>query len=135
MNARAGLEIREPEAAATMTADRPASPKVDEAAEAKRGEREGRRWAIYQATAVQLSVLAAMAEEYEPANDLTGAPVRFLDFWLALTIGDVYGQEFMDARSYRSIFPKPAPPHSPTYLRGFVRAAAAAWREVAEQVG
>lgn len=99
-----------------------------DAADTECGARAGRRWAIYKATAVQLSVLAAMAEEYDTAEYTVEDPALFLDFCLALTIGDVYGQEFMDARSYRSIFPKPAPPHTPAFLRAFLREAVAVWQ-------
>ena len=106
----------------------PASPTVDIAAEAKRGERDGRRWAMFSATAPQLSALAAMARVHASAEDTSGNPGNFLDVWLALTIGDIYGQEFVDVRSYRSIFPRAAL-HSTAYLGAFVRAAAAVWRE------
>ena len=133
MKAQELLENQGTSEAATMTTDKPESPKVDESVEAMSGEREGRRWAIYQATAIQLSVLAAIVEEYEAAKETAENPALFLDFWLALTIGDVYGREFVDTRSYRSVFPKAAL-HSTAYVGAFVRAAAEVWRDCQAEI-
>lgn len=134
MNAKAGLETMEPNEAACKTAHQSESPTVDEAAEARKGAADGRHWAQCQATAHQLSVLAAMAESYEPANDVTGNPVSFLNCWLAMSVGGIYGQDIVDCDHYRDMLCSPARKYSNSYLRAFVRAAAEVWRECQAEI-
>ena len=105
----------------------------DDAAKAKAGERDGRHWALFKATAPQLSVLAAMAPEYAMLDDDADDTATTLDDWLMVNVAGVYDLE--DLRGYRRIFRSPGRQYSKPYLHGFVRAAARIWEEVVEQVG
>ena len=104
----------------------------DDAAEAKAGERDGRHWALFKATAPQLSVLAAMAAEYATLDDDADDTAESLDDWLMVNVAGVYDLE--DLRGYRRIFRTPSRQYSKPYLHGFVRAAAATWKECLEPI-
>ena len=104
----------------------------DDAAEANAGERDGRRWALFKATAPQLSVLTAMATEYATADRKLENPAEFLEFCVIDGVAAVYGEELM--KGYRFLFRSPGRKYTDAYLKGFFRAAADVWRLCLEPI-
>ena len=104
----------------------------DDAAEAKTGERDGRHWALFKATAPQLSVLAVSEKDFTTAYDDLGDPAMEIDESLKFNVAGVYDLE--DMRGYRRVFSSKGRKYSMPYLKGFVRAAAATWKECLEPI-
>ena len=104
----------------------------DDEAEAKAGERDGRQWALFKATAPQLSVLAAMATEYATADRKLENPAEFLEFCVIDGVASVYGEELM--KEYRFLFRSPGRKYTDAYLKGFFHAAADVWRLCMEPI-
>ena len=105
---------------------------TDDAAEAKAGERDGRRWALFKATAPQLSVLAVSEKDFTSAYDDLDDPAMEIDESLKFNVAGVYDLE--DMRGYRRVFSSKGRKYSMPYLKGFVRAAAATWKECLEPI-
>lgn len=105
---------------------------VEDAAEAKAGERDGRRWALFKATALQLSVLAVSEKDFTSAYDDLDDPAMEIDESLKFNVAGVYDLE--DMRGYRRVFSSKGRKYSMPYLKGFVRAAAATWKECLEPI-
>lgn len=104
----------------------------DDSAEAKTGERDGRQWALFKATAPQLSVLAAMAAEYATVDRKLENPAEFLEFCVIDGVAAVYGEELM--KGYRFLFRSPGRKYTDAYLKGFFHAAADVWRLCLEPI-
>ena len=102
--------------------------------EIQHGERDGRLFAMFRRLPSSCRCWRPWFRYTRRTMRTTGDPVRFLAFWLALTIGAVNGQKYLDSRSYRSKFLKPAPPRSLAHLRAFGRAVAAVWRECQAEI-
>ena len=101
-------------------------PAVTTDVDAERGSREGRRWALCRATVPQLAVLASLAAEYEAEEVDSDDPTRELSGWLAVNLAGVYGAE---VEGTKPLFPPNGPRHSSAFLKAFVRAATATWKE------
>ena len=104
----------------------------DDEAEARCGERDGRRWALFKATAPQLSVLAVSEKDFTTAYDDLDDPAMEIDESLKFNVAGVYDLE--DMRGYRRVFGSKGRKYSMPYLKGFVRAAAATWKECLEPI-
>ena len=104
----------------------------DDAAEAKAGERDGRHWALFKATAPQLSVLAVSEKDFTTAYDDLDDPAMGIDESLKFNVAGVYDLE--DMRGYRRVFGSKGRKYSMPYLKGFVKAAAATWKECLEPI-
>ena len=105
---------------------------TEDAAEAKAGERDGRHWALFKATAAQLSVLAVSEKDFTTAYDDLDDPAMEIDESLKFNVAGVYDIE--DMRGYRRVFSSKGRKYSMPYLKGFVRAAAATWKECLEPI-
>ena len=105
--------------------------KVTDAADSQCGERDGRRWALRKATVPELSMLAALAPEYEVMDDDSEDPARFLNGWVGANVAGAFGA---DVKGGRAIIKIEASKCSKEYVQHFVRAAAQAWRECLEQL-
>ena len=104
----------------------------DDAAEVQCGERDGRRWALFKATAPQLSVLAVSEKDFSTAYDDLDDPAMEIDESLKFNVAGVY--ELEDMRGYRRVFGSKGRKYSMPYLKGFVKAAAATWKECLEPI-
>lgn len=100
---------------------------VDDSDEAKIGEQEGRHWALFNATAPQMSVLAAMVAKTETLDDVSEDTVEMLDRWLMVNLVGVY--ELENIRGYPGIFRMLGGQYAKRYLHSFVRAAEEAWQK------
>ena len=100
--------------------------------DAERGSREGRRRALCRATVPQLAVLASLAAEYEAEEVDSDDPTREFSSWVGANMVGVYREEIEDLAP---LFPPNGPRHSTAFLKAFVRAPAATWKEVVEQIG
>lgn len=102
---------------------------TDDAAEAKAGERDGRHWAIYKATAPQLAIMAAQAAEVPSWRDRDGETADFLNFSIAVNVGGWFGSEFVEDRAYRNVLQARDLNRSRAYVLGFIRGAVEVWQE------
>ena len=101
----------------------------DDATEVRCGERDGRRWAIYKATAPQLAIMAAQAAEVQTWRDRDGETAGFLNFSIAVNVGGWFGSEFVEDRAYRNVLQARDLNRPRAYVIGFVRGAVEVWQE------
>ena len=105
---------------------------VDDAAEAKRGEREGLHWAMCTATAPQLSLFAAVGTQFIEVfeNPRDEAVPNGFDVEIAVLVK--YGYDAADACT--PAFIQSGRKYSRPYMAGFVRAAIDVWRKCQEPI-
>lgn len=100
------------------------------------GMRSGWEWAARRATVRQLQVIDAMAGEYsDPENLEFDGAAEMLAGTLASNLKDWYGEMHTADDMLRIMFPLEGRRKSPIFLAAFIKSAAGAWKEVAEQVG
>ena len=109
-----------------------------DAADAQRGERDGRKWAMRTASYRDLRALEAVADGYlspaqlvdEPGNGLS----ETLADDLAKALNKLFGSEMMWDDVSTNLFPSPGAGYSKHYIVGFVASALEAWTEVKSKV-
>ena len=134
MRAKKVLENHAPGEAEDMPAHQPASSTVDDTADTKQGERDGRHWAMFRATAPQLAVLAAELAEHPTWPDVPGPNGLILNLMVSGNVGSCFGQDFVDDPAYRDVLRGWDRDCSPAYVRGLVRAAVAVWAECQAEI-
>ena len=105
---------------------------VEDAAEAKRGEREGLHWAMCTATAPQLSLFAEVGKQFVELFENPGDVPVPNGFDVEIAVLVKYGYDAADACT--PAFIQSGRKYSSPYMAGFVRAAIDVWRKCQEPI-